>query len=79
VSRELPDFTVGECPCDACRFRERCALQRLACKAFSMFMAGANWKHAPRAPTRAIFEAALGHGDLKGGRPRLERAKICAA
>jgi hypothetical protein len=70
MSGAHPDFLTGPCPCDACRFRERCAVQHLACAAFSMFMAGANWTHAPRAPTRAMFEATL------GGRPRKVRVEL---
>jgi hypothetical protein len=48
-------------PCDdGCRFRERCAADRLACEAFSMFAAGEGaprWQAAPRAPSRGKFEA----------------------
>jgi len=52
------------CPCDACRFRERCNLERLACSAFSMYLAGEpapRWSAAPRAPTTARFAALLGY------------------
>jgi hypothetical protein len=51
------------CPCDGCRFAVRCKDERLACVAFSMFMAGKStvlWKMAPRVPTRERYEALLG-------------------
>jgi hypothetical protein len=54
------DYFTGPCPCDECRFRARCASQRLACAAFSMFLRSARWKHAPRASTRAQYEASFG-------------------
>ena len=50
-------------PCDACRLKRRCADELLACDAFAMFAAGetvARWKGAPRAPTRARFDALFG-------------------
>lgn len=59
---ELASFREP-CPCDTCRFRERCAQHLLACAAFSMYLAGAGkprWSQAPRAPSRARFEALLG-------------------
>ena len=51
------------CPCDGCRFAVRCKDERLACVAFSLFMAGKSpvlWKMAPRTPTRGRYEALLG-------------------
>ena len=51
------------CPCDGCRYAVRCKDERLACVAFSMFMAGKSpvlWKMAPRVPTRERYEALLG-------------------
>jgi hypothetical protein len=47
-------------PCDECHFAMRCARQRLACEAWSMYAAGESeprWRQAPRAPTRARWEA----------------------
>lgn len=61
-----------ECPCTECRFRERCASERWACAAFSMFLNGESqkrWAIAPRAPTRAIYSAVLGE-PRPNGRPR---------
>lgn len=49
-------------PCDGCKFRARCASERLSCEAFSMYVAAEpeqRWRLAPRAPTRARFEALL--------------------
>jgi len=55
---------VEPAPCDdGCKFRERCAAGRLACEAFCMYMAGLaakRWREAPRAPTRARYEAVVG-------------------
>jgi len=52
------------CPCDGCRFAERCKAERLACDAFATFMAGGRpvrWAVAPpRVPTRARYESVLG-------------------
>jgi hypothetical protein len=61
MSGAHPDFLTGPCPCDSCKFRARCAHQLLACAAFSMFLHSARWQNAPRAPTRGIFEATIGH------------------
>ena len=47
-------------PCCNCYLRDKCAARRLACQAFSMYMAGESqrrWSAAPRAPTTAIFAA----------------------
>jgi hypothetical protein len=64
-------YFTGPCPCDDCRFHARCASQRLACAAWSMFFHGARWQHAPRAPSRALYEATLGKDSApKIGRPR---------
>ena len=51
------------CPCDGCRFAVRCKDERLACVAFSLFMAGKNpvrWGTAARVPTRERYDALLG-------------------
>ena len=50
-------------PCDQCRLAERCKAKRLACRAFSLFIAGASpiaWNAVNRAPTRERYEAVLG-------------------
>lgn len=47
-------------PCTDCRFRERCARELLACDAYAIFLqdyARERWHTAPRAPTRARYEA----------------------
>jgi hypothetical protein len=52
-------------PCDRCRLAERCKAKRLACRAFSLFMAGASpieWNEVNRSPTRERYEALLGAG-----------------
>jgi hypothetical protein len=68
------DYFTGPCPCDDCRFRERCGPERLACQAFSMFLhdeSEARWRNAPRAPSRALYEAALGEDSApRIGRPQ---------
>jgi len=62
------------CPCTDCRFREKCASERRACAAFSMFVDGASekrWQAAPRAPTRAVWLVTDGNKRRPGsGRPR---------
>jgi hypothetical protein len=71
AQQQLDD--VGECPCDRCKFRERCGPERLACQAFSMFLHGeseARWRNAPRAPSRAVFQAT----ELRDMAQRGERA-----
>ena len=69
------DYFTGPCPCDECRLRHRCAVERLACAAFSMFVHSACWQHAPRAPTRAWYEATLGENPHRPlGRPRKRRS-----
>jgi hypothetical protein len=74
------DAIIGPAPGDACRFRARCASQRLACAAWSMYFHGARWQHAPRAPSRALYEATLGEDSApKTGRPRKARALCHAA
>jgi len=61
-ARALP--VIEPAPCDdGCKFRQRCAAGRLACEAFSMYMAGLaarQWRQAPRAPTGARFEVVIG-------------------
>jgi hypothetical protein len=50
-------------PCDRCWHVERCKAERLACQAFSMFMAGENpmrWGVVNRTPTRERYSALLG-------------------
>ena len=47
-------------PCQFCRFSGRCKAERLACDALAVWASGAGelrWRAAPRAPTRARFEA----------------------
>jgi hypothetical protein len=55
----------SESPCDGCHLRRKCADAQLACERFSMFSHGearSRWINAPRAPTRARFEALFGLG-----------------
>jgi hypothetical protein len=50
-------------PCDGCHLAARCNVQLLACETFSMYLHNeppARWLCAPRAPTRARYEALLG-------------------
>jgi len=52
--------TCEASPCDDCRYRQKCAGERLACEAFSMYIHGTRqvrWRAAPRAPTRARYLA----------------------
>lgn len=68
-SQSLDPMLVGQAlrdaegaPCDDCRFARRCAEEKLACEAFAMFVARAGakrWRAAPRAPTRARYEAVV--------------------
>jgi hypothetical protein len=61
-ARALP--VIEPAPCDDCRFARRCGVEQLACEAFSMYAAGLaakRWREAPRAPTRARFEAVIGN------------------
>ena len=47
-------------PCVGCRFAARCRAERLACDALAVWGCGVSesrWRAAPRAPTRARFEA----------------------
>ena len=47
-------------PCQSCRFAARCRADKLACDALCVWSSGASelrWRVAPRAPTRARFEA----------------------
>ena len=47
-------------PCEGCPFKRRCAARELACERFVMFASGDSrrrWELAPRAPTRAQFDA----------------------
>ena len=49
-------------PCQFCRFAARCKVEHLACDALAVWSSGAGelrWRAAPRAPTRARFEALL--------------------
>ena len=51
---------AGPAPCDFCRFRERCAVELLACERFSGYASGEpewRWRRFPMAPSRARFEA----------------------
>jgi hypothetical protein len=57
-------------PCDSCKFRERCARERLACARFVSFYCGAaerQWRQAPCAPDRATWLSIFERGR---GRPR---------
>lgn len=50
-------------PCDHCRLAERCKAKHLACRAFSLFMAGASpirWNDVNRSPTRERYDELLG-------------------
>lgn len=50
----------GPEPCVGCRFAARCRADKLACDALAVWASGAGelrWRAAPRAPTRARFEA----------------------
>lgn len=67
-----PD-ALGPAPCDACKWRERCGVERLACERFSMFLGDepvARWRAAPCTPSRARYEALLNPDGPKMGRPR---------
>jgi hypothetical protein len=47
-------------PCDNCRLSKRCGAEQLVCEAFTMFVANEpapRWRAAPRAPTRARWQA----------------------
>jgi len=59
-------------PCDdGCKFRTRCASEKRACEAFSMYLAReskARWSKAPRAPTTALFSAIFDSPTPRGGR-----------
>ncbi len=60
---EAAEPTLEPCPCDGCRFRVRCAAERLACDRFLLFDHGKpqwRWQQAPMAPTRAMFETLFG-------------------
>jgi hypothetical protein len=35
------DYLAIPCPCEDCRFRQRCGSERLACQRFMMFVDGA--------------------------------------
>jgi hypothetical protein len=76
AQQQLAYFAGDPCPCDACRLRHRCAVERLACAAWSQYFYAAEWRHAPRAPSRAIYEATLGENPHRPlGRPR-KRATV---
>ena len=71
AQQQLAYFAGDPCPCDDCRFRARCAVERLACHRFQMFVDGAGaqrWCHAPCAPSRAWFNTAFHRKKI--GRPR---------
>jgi hypothetical protein len=62
VANAEPDEVPECCPCDQCNIRKRCARERLACLAYSMFLAGepqTRWLSAPRSPSRHTFDAIL--------------------
>jgi hypothetical protein len=55
--------TFERSPCDDCRYREKCAGERLACEAFGMFLhdlSEVRWRTAPRVPTRELYQALVG-------------------
>jgi hypothetical protein len=52
----IPAFLDEPAPCDACPLRARCASERLACAAFSLFVSFRDWSAAPRQPTRERFD-----------------------
>jgi hypothetical protein len=63
AATELHGVLSEPYPCSACRFRERCAADQLACEKFSMYIAGQDerrWKLAPMAPSRARWESIYG-------------------
>ena len=48
------------CPCDGCIRRADCRVRKLACGAFSMYMAGeqpSRWRSVPKVPTALIYSA----------------------
>lgn len=50
-------------PCDACWHADRCKVEQLACKTFSIFMAeesNIRWSVVNRMPTRERYDALLG-------------------
>ena len=51
----------GPAPCEGCRYARRCAAERLACTAFTAFIACDDWVLRPRAPDAhtyaGIFDA----------------------
>jgi hypothetical protein len=52
-------------PCDSCRYASRCKAEQLACRAFSMFMAGVSplrWAGVHRSPTREQYDTLLSAG-----------------
>jgi hypothetical protein len=61
LSAGMPhQILTGPAPCDACRLRQKCAAERLACDRYVMFFYGRpqwRWERAPLVPTRAKFEA----------------------
>jgi hypothetical protein len=62
-TRHSARVVLEPCPCDGCRLAERCKVERLACDAFAMVMAGklpARWAVAPPVPTRARYKSVLG-------------------
>jgi hypothetical protein len=83
VSAPQFDALLVACPCDVCRFRDRCAVELIACSAFSMFLAGESekrWRAAPRAPTHAVWLITVGNERRPGsGRPRKVRVPVSVA
>jgi len=54
-----PSEIQGPSPCDECRWRVQCARERLACAAFSSFVATGRedlWRNAARFPSRTMYE-----------------------
>jgi hypothetical protein len=49
-----PAILLEPCPCDACKFRFRCALTAEACLSFSAYARGREWSTLPREPLRVI-------------------------
>ena len=52
-----------ESPCEGCRFRRKCEIEKMACERFTLFIRGAgrtSWITAPFAPTAARYGALFG-------------------
>jgi hypothetical protein len=59
-------FLSEACPCDHCELRQQCAVKRLACARYALFMkgdSGTHWRTVPAEPTRERFNRILGATD----------------